>query len=46
MKTGGEGDLDVIAPALQAEEKGKDVAALAAEQGLGNFCHDIFHGII
>lgn len=36
----------LIVPALQAEEKGREVAALAAEQDLGNFCHVIFHGII
>lgn len=35
-----------IVPALQAEAKGKEVAALAAERDLGNFCHVIFHEII
>lgn len=35
-----------IVPALQAEEKGKKVAALAAEHNLGNFFHVIFHEII
>lgn len=36
----------LIVPALQAEEKGKEVAALATKQDLENFCHVIFHEII
>lgn len=35
-----------IVPALQAEEKGKEVAALAAEQDLWNFFHFFWHEII
>lgn len=35
-----------IVPALQAEEKGKEVAALAAEQDLWNFCHVLWCEII